>query len=241
MLRSLVQFNTGGLKNTAFPMSLARFIDHTVLKNTTAIADLDKICKEAAEHGFAAVCIPPYFVGDAKKLLEDTPVKVATVIGFPFGYHHYKTKLEEINLAIEEGADEADVVINLAAFKSNDLAYLETEAEFLSALTTKQTKGLKLIIESGVLTDDEIIKCCELYKHFPVQFLKTSTGFGGDGASVHAVQLMRKHLPSHIQIKASGGIRTAEFAQQLIDAGATRLGCSASIAIIKGERATGSY
>ena len=222
-------------------MSLASFIDHTILKNSTTIADIDKICQEAIENGFAAVCVPPYFVSDARKLIQSSPVRLATVIGFPFGYHHYQTKVEEARIAIEEGADELDMVMNLAAFKSNDLAYVETEAEKIVTLTTEQGKSLKIIIESGILTNEEIIKCCDIYKHYPVQFLKTSTGYAEKGASVEAVELMRKHLPEKIQIKASGGIRTTEFAQQLIKAGATRLGCSASIAIIKGEKATGSY
>ncbi|RYF81564.1 MAG: deoxyribose-phosphate aldolase [Chitinophagaceae bacterium] len=222
-------------------MSLARFIDHTILKNTTTIGDVDKICKEALEHGFAAVCIPPYYVQDARKLLENSPVKLATVIGFPFGYHHYKTKQEEARLAIEEGADELDMVMNIAAFKSNDIAYVEAEIDHISRLTKENGKTLKVIIESGVLSDDEIIKCCEIYKHFFVQFLKTSTGYADKGASVEAVQLLRKHLPHTIQIKASGGIRTAEFAQQLVNAGATRLGCSASVAIVQGEEGSGSY
>ena len=222
-------------------MSLARFIDHTILKNTTTIADIDKICNEAIEHRFAAVCVPPYYVQDAKKLVADTGVKVATVIGFPFGYHHYKTKLEEARLAIDEGADELDMVMNIAAFKSNDLAYVETEVDQLSKLTTENGKTLKVIIESGSLSKEEIIKCCELYKHFPVQFLKTSTGYAEKGASVEAVQTMRQHLPESIQIKASGGIRTAEFAEQLVAAGATRLGCSASVAIVSGESGSGNY
>jgi deoxyribose-phosphate aldolase len=222
-------------------MSLASFIDHTILKNTTTIADIDKICQEAIEFGFAAVCVPPYFVQDARKLLESTPVKLATVIGFPFGYHQYSIKLEEAKKAIEEGADELDMVMNLAAFKSNDLAYVETEADKMSALTSRSDKSLKIIIESGILSNEEIIKCCDLYKHFPVQFLKTSTGYAEEGASVEAVQLMRNHLPDHIQVKASGGIRTAAFASQLIKAGASRLGCSASIAIVKGEGVSGAY
>ena len=222
-------------------MSLARFIDHTILKNTTTAADIDKICGEAIEYEFAAVCVPPYFVMDAKKLVEKSRVKVATVVGFPFGYHHYLAKRNEAELAIKEGADEIDMVMNLAAFKSNDIAYVETEAEHLSGLVASYGKTLKVIIESGSLSDEEIIKCCELYQHYPVHFLKTSTGYAEKGASVEAVQLMRKHLPSHIQIKASGGIRTAEFARQLVDAGATRLGCSASVGIIKGEAASGNY
>ncbi|RYZ45978.1 MAG: deoxyribose-phosphate aldolase, partial [Sphingobacteriales bacterium] len=182
-------------------MTLAPFIDHTVLKNVTTTADIDRICNEAREYRFAAVCVPPYFVQDAKKLLEGTGVNVATVIGFPFGYHHYNTKLQEARIAIEEGADELDMVMNLSAFKSNDLAYLETEAGVISDLTTAEGKILKVIIESGVLTDEEIMKCCELYRHYPVQFLKTSTGYADSGASVAAVKLMRQHLPESIQIK----------------------------------------
>lgn len=222
-------------------MQLSKLIDHTTLKNVTTTGDIDKICSEALEYGFAAVCVPPYFVQDAKKLLGSSAVKVATVIGFPFGYHHYKTKLEEARLAMDEGADELDMVMNLAAFRSNDLAYVETEADQMSRLTSESGKTLKIIIESGILTEDEIIRCCELYKHFPVQFLKTSTGYAEKGASVEAVRLMRQHLPLHIQIKASGGIKTAEFARQLVDAGAMRLGCSASVAIVRSENGSGSY
>jgi deoxyribose-phosphate aldolase len=180
-------------------------------------------------------------VQDAKKLLSGSAVKLATVVGFPFGYHHYKTKTEEARLALEEGADELDLVMNLAAFRSNDLAYIETEVEQISALTQSTEKTLKVIIESGVLTDEEIIKCCHLYQHFPVQFLKTSTGYAEKGASVEAVRLMRQHLPGTIQIKASGGVKTASFARQLIEAGATRLGCSASVAIVNDETGGGSY
>lgn len=222
-------------------MQLAPFIDHTVLKNVTTTADIDRICKEAQEYSFAAVCVPPYFVQDAKKLLLDSPVKVATVIGFPFGYHHYNTKLQEAKIAIEEGADELDMVMNLAAFKSNDLAYVETEVDVISTLSQESKKTLKIIIESGVLSDEEIIKCCALYRHYPVQFLKTSTGYADKGASVDAVRLMRKHLPETIAIKASGGIKTAAFARELVEAGATRLGCSASVAIVNGESGTGNY
>jgi deoxyribose-phosphate aldolase len=222
-------------------MNLAPFIDHTVLKNTTTTGDVSLLCSEAVQYHFAAVCVPPYFVLDAKKAVEGAAVKVATVIGFPFGYHHYKTKLQEAQSAINDGAEELDMVMNIAAFKSNDTAYVEAEIEAVSELTFKNKIGLKVIIESGVLTNEEIIKCSELYSHFPIQFLKTSTGFAEKNATVEVVQLMRKHLPAHIQIKASGGIRTYAFAKELIDAGATRLGCSASVPIIKGEPPVGSY
>ena len=222
-------------------MQLARFIDHTILKNTTTVADVDRVCNEAMKYKFAAVCIPPYFVQDGRKLLGDSEINLATVIGFPFGYHHYNTKLKEAELAIEDGADELDVVMNIAAFKSNDLAYIETEIDLLSKLTSENGKTLKVIIESGILSTEELIKCCELYQHYPIQFLKTSTGYSEKGASVEAVKLMRQYLPEYIQIKASGGIRTAAFAHELVEAGATRLGCSASVAIVGGEESNGSY
>jgi deoxyribose-phosphate aldolase len=216
-------------------MSIARFIDHTILRSTTGLADIEKLCEEAMEHGFAAVCIPPYFVKDAAQILENASTKLATVIGFPFGYSHYSAKLEEVRMALEEGAQELDVVMNIAAFKSNDLAYLESEILAITSLPGNQAT-IKLIIESGVLSEEEIIRCCELYQHYPIHFLKTSTGYAEKGASIDAVRTMRKHLPPHIQIKASGGIRDYSFARQLLDAGATRLGCSASVAIVKEEK-----
>ena len=216
-------------------MSIARFIDHTILRSTTGLADIEKLCEEAMEHGFAAVCIPPYFVKDAAQILENASTKLATVIGFPFGYSHYSAKLEEVRMALEEGAQELDVVMNIAAFKSNDLAYLESEILAITSLPGNQAT-IKLIIESGVLSEEEIIRCCELYQHYPIHYLKTSTGYAEKGATVDAVRTMRKHLPPHIQIKASGGIRDYSFARQLIDAGATRLGCSASVGIVMEER-----
>ena len=222
-------------------MNLAPFIDHTVLKNTTTINDIDKLCQEAVAYGFAAVCIPPYYVPEAKKRVEASRVKVATVIGFPFGYNDYKTKIKEAKQAVIDGAGELDMVMNIAAFKNNNLAYLEKEIKAMCKLTMECNQTLKVIIESGILSYEEVIACCNFYSQYPVDFLKTSTGFGGEGASVKAVQLMREHLPEHIQIKASGGIRDYAFAKELIDAGATRLGCSASIAILKGEPSHESY
>ena len=224
-------------------MSIAQLIDHTILKPTTTLAEIEKLCAEAAQYGFATVCVPPYFVAAAKRFLDvSNGVGVATVIGFPFGYSAIAAKAAEVQQAIDNGADELDMVINLTAVKAGDWGYLKKEIQTVSALSSKSGKTLKLIIESGILTDDEIIKCCEIYQQYPVQFLKTSTGYAERGASVEAVQLMRQHLPSSIQIKASGGIKTLSFAQQLVQAGATRLGCSASIAIVKDEKGTeGGY
>ncbi|MGI8951990.1 MAG: deoxyribose-phosphate aldolase [Chitinophagaceae bacterium] len=212
---------------------LNKYFDHTILKPTTLISDIEKLCKEAKKFQFYAVCVPPPFVKKAKELLKETNIKVATVIGFPFGYSAIEAKFAEIILAIVDNADELDIVINLIALKNNDWQYLANEINQLIAIIKQKNKIVKIIIESGILTDDEIIKCCELYSAAQVDFLKTSTGYAEKGATIEAVKLMRKHLPPNIQIKASGGIKNFQFAKQLIDAGATRLGCSASVAIVQ--------
>ena len=168
----------------------------------------------------------------AKKQLENSAVKTATVIGFPFGYAATEAKIAEIILAVIDGADELDVVINLIALKNNDWQYLANEINHIMPVVKQNNKLIKIIIESGVLTDEEIIRCCELYGAANIDFLKTSTGYAEKGASVHAVQLMRSHLPKQIKIKASGGIKTYSFAKELIEAGATRLGCSSSVQIV---------
>lgn len=217
------------------------YIDHTILKPTTLISDIEKLCSEAKQYSFAAVCVPPNFVKKAKSLVQGSGVKVATVIGFPFGYAAVEAKIAEIVLAMVDGADELDVVINVSAIKNADWVYLANEINHIMPVIKSKNKVIKVIIESGVLTDDEIIKCCELYGVAGIDYLKTSTGYAEKGATVEAVKLFRLHLPEQLQIKASGGIRDHIFAQQLIDAGATRLGCSASVAIVQGAKADGGY
>ena len=212
---------------------IASYIDHTILKPTTTHIEIDKICEEAITYSFAAVCIPPPLVKLAKAKTEGERVKVATVIGFPFGYSVVEAKLAETEQALADGADELDIVINLIALENGDWEYLKREMEPLTALIHARGKIVKVIIESGILQDAEIIRCCELYSETGVDFLKTSTGYAEKGASVEAVLLMRKHLPASVKIKASGGIRQYTFARQLIDAGADRLGCSASVEIVK--------
>jgi deoxyribose-phosphate aldolase len=224
--------------------TLAPYIDHTILKPTTSHIEISKICKEAWEYGFAAVCVPPPYVETAKKELaqgqstrdgRSSGVKVATVIGFPFGYSNVRAKLAETELALLDGAAELDVVINLTALKNGNWHYLGEEMRLITDMVHAGGALVKTIIESGVLTDEEIIRCCEVYGAIGVDFVKTSTGYAEKGASVHAVQLMRKHLPAGIRIKASGGIRTFAFAKELVEAGADRLGCSASVEIVKIE------
>lgn len=214
-------------------MNIAAYIDHTVLKPTTNIADIEKLCAEATAYGFAAVCVPPLFVKKAKALTAGSNVLVATVIGFPFGYSAIEAKLAETVLAIVDGADELDVVINISAIKNNDWQFLANEINTLMPVIRQKGKVVKIIIESGILTDEEIIRCCDVYGAAGVDFVKTSTGYAEKGASVHAVQLMRKHLADAVKIKASGGIKNYTFAAELIAAGADRLGCSSSIQIVK--------
>jgi deoxyribose-phosphate aldolase len=213
-------------------MNLAARIDHTLLKADTSEKDIKKLCAEAKEYGFAAVCVPPYFVRKCKLWLNDTRVKVCTVVGFPLGFAHTPAKVEEARRAIDEGADEIDMVINIIALKAGDWNYLKNE--LTSAATIVQLRGgkLKVILETGLLTNEEIIKACELCRDMTVDFVKTSTGTIQPGATVEVVKLLRANLPSSIKIKASGGIRTKQFALQLIEAGADRLGCSTSVSLV---------
>jgi deoxyribose-phosphate aldolase len=216
-------------------MSLNKYIDHTVLKPTCLVSDIEKLCAEAKQYDFAAVCVPPHFVKLAKEKLLGSDVKVTTVIGFPFGYSATEAKIAEIILAMVDGADELDVVANISAIKNGDWSAIADEINHIMPIIRSKGKVVKIIIESGVLTDDEIIKCCDIYGIAGIDYLKTSTGYAEKGASVEAVALFRKHLPELVQIKASGGIRDYATAKLMIDAGATRIGCSAGVAIVSGS------
>jgi deoxyribose-phosphate aldolase len=215
-------------------MPLNKYIDHTILKPTCLVSDIEKLCAEAKQYDFAAVCVPPNFVKLAKEKLVGSTVQVATVIGFPFGYSATEAKIAEIILAMVDGADELDVVANIAAIKNGDWSAIAVEINHIMPIIRSKNKVVKIIIESGVLTDDEIIKCCDIYGIAGIDYLKTSTGYAEKGASVEAVKLFRKHLPDQVQIKASGGIRDYAAAKLMIDAGATRIGCSAGVAIVSG-------
>lgn len=204
------------------------------------VADIQKLCEEAKQYQFAAVCVPPNFIKLAKELVQGSAVQVATVIGFPFGYSATEAKIAEIILAMVDGADELDVVANISAIKNGDWMAIADEINHIMPIIRSKGKKIKVIIESGVLTDEEIIKCCDIYGIAGIDYLKTSTGYAEKGASVEAVQLFRKHLPEAIHIKASGGIRDYATAKQMIDAGATRIGCSAGVAIVTGAQMEGT-
>ncbi|RYF99765.1 MAG: deoxyribose-phosphate aldolase [Chitinophagaceae bacterium] len=222
-------------------MLINSYIDHTLLKPTSTMADIELLCSEAKQFGFAAVCVPPPLVRNAVKFLSGSGVQTATVIGFPFGYSNASAKKAEVIQAIKDEVDELDMVINLIALKNKAWNYVEAEIRSVVGLTKASGKLLKVIIESGILSDQEIVQCCEICAAESVDFVKTSTGYAEAGASVKAVQLMRANLPSQVRIKASGGIKTYEFAKQLIDAGAERLGCSASVAIVNGQTGSAGY
>jgi deoxyribose-phosphate aldolase len=215
---------------------LASFIDHTILKPEATAEQVMQLCDEARNYGFAAVCIPPCFVHQAKERLgPGTLVKVATVVGFPLGYQHSKVKFLETHQAIADGAEEIDVVMNISLFKSGMYDEVENELSDLAKFCHLKEAKLKVIIETALLTKEEIKKACALCVNAGTDYVKTSTGFASGGATVEDVMLMRSILPKSMKIKAAGGIRTIEDAEALIKAGADRLGCSASIQIVTHE------
>lgn len=214
-------------------MKIEKYIEHTLLKPTATWEEIKKLCNEALEYKFAAVCVPPLYVKKVKELLTGSEVKVATVIGFPFGYSAIEAKVAEIVLAIVDGADDLDMVANISAMKNNDWTFIANEINTIMSIVKSKGKVLKVIIESGMLTDEEIIKCCDIYGAAGVDYVKTSTGYAEKGASIHAVELIRTHLADTIKIKASGGIKSFSFARNLIHAGAYRLGCSSSVKIVE--------
>jgi deoxyribose-phosphate aldolase len=216
-------------------MNLANHIEHTNLKPNAVNEDIIKLCNEAMEHGFYGVCVAPYFVQLAKKTLKKSDVKIISVAGFPFGYNTVSSKVEETKKAINSGADEVDMVANISAFKSGDLAAVQNDIQAVVTACHLQNKLVKVIIETCYLNEEEIKLLCKICADCEADFVKTSTGFGPEGASVEAVKIMRKCLPTKIKIKAAGGIKSKAFAEELIAAGATRIGSSASIELVQAD------
>ncbi len=216
--------------------NLHTYIEHTNLKPDSTHEDIIQLCKEAVEHKFYGVCVSPYHVQLAKKELKKSPVKIVTVVGFPFGYNTVASKVEETKKAIISGADEIDVVMNIAAFKSGDDATVLNDLQAVIMACHLQNKVAKVIIETALLTKEEIEKACRMCVDSEADFVKTSTGYASSGAKVEDVALMRKVLPAKVKIKAAGGIRDTQTALDLVEAGATRIGASASIALIGAEK-----
>lgn len=213
--------------------NLAPYFDHTTLKPDTTVAQIGQLCNEAQEHNFASVCVPPFFVKKAVQLLKDSKVKVATVIGFPMGYSTTAAKVEEIKRAIDEGAREVDVVVNICAVKSGEWNYVRHDIERMIAATHLKGKVIKVILETGLMEDKEIEKLAEICNELSPDYVKTSTGFNGTGASVEMVSRLRSLMDKKIKLKASGGIRDRATSEAMIAAGANRLGSSSSVLIVK--------
>ncbi len=209
-------------------------IDHTILKPDTRSKDIERICLDAKAFKLYAVCVPPYFVQKAFTLLKGSNVKIATVIGFPLGYSATPSKAAEIQKAIDDGADELDVVVNISAIKSGDWNYVKNDIRTMTVAAQMRGKIVKVILETGLLNYKEIKKLCEICVVVEVDFVKTSTGFNGEGATVEVVEFLRKNLPESIKIKASGGIKNTKQALKMIKAGADRLGVSKGVKIVKG-------
>ena len=212
-------------------MGLNKYIDHTILKATASSSDVQKLCEEAIEHEFYSVCVNGCYVADAKHLLQGTDVKVAAVVGFPLGAMTTAAKVFEAKEAVENGASEIDMVINVAKLKDGEFEYVENEI-----LQIKEAIGdnvLKVIIETCYLTDEEKVKACELSLVAKADFVKTSTGFGTGGATYEDVKLMKSVVGDNAKVKASGGVRDKETAQKYVELGAERLGTSSGIDIVK--------
>lgn len=215
-------------------MNLSKYIDHTLLKPTATEMDFRKLCEEIYQNSFYSACVPPYYVAFVKELLEYSDAKICTVIGFPLGYQSTEVKIAEAQKALHDGADELDIVMNISAFKSMAYETVKQEIKSLNDLAHSQNALLKVIIETAYLDNFDIRIACEICEEAGADFVKTSTGFANKGADLEQVKLMREVLPNNIQIKASGGIQTYDQAIAFIEAGATRLGTSAGVAIVSG-------
>ncbi|WP_110931316.1 deoxyribose-phosphate aldolase [Paenibacillus bouchesdurhonensis] len=221
-------------------MSIAGMIDHTLLRSDATKEEIRKLAEEAKEYGFASVCVNPVWVAYAAEQLSGSEVKVCTVIGFPLGAATSKAKAYETADAINNGAAEIDMVINIGALKSRDeAAVLHDIKAVVDAAAGKAL--VKVIIETALLTDDEKVRACELAVLAGAHFVKTSTGFQGGGATAEDVALMRRTVGPNVGVKASGGVRSLDDVNKMVEAGATRIGASSGVQIAKGEQGTGSY
>ncbi|MFE8703217.1 deoxyribose-phosphate aldolase [Cytobacillus sp. FJAT-54145] len=220
--------------------NIAKLIDHTLLKADATKDQITKLCDEAKEYTFASVCVNPTWVNYCSELLSGTEVKVCTVIGFPLGATTPETKAFETTNAIENGATEVDMVINVGALKDGN--YELVERDIRAVVDAAKGKALsKVIIETSLLTDDEKVRACEIAAKVGADFVKTSTGFSTGGATIEDIALMSKTVGCDVGVKASGGVRSAEDARSMVEAGATRIGASSGIAIVKGLTSDSDY
>jgi deoxyribose-phosphate aldolase len=212
-------------------IDIARYIEHTNLSPTLTIHDVDRLVAEAKQYNFLGVCVPPFWVKRAQREIGKEKIVLVTVAGFPLGYNMTETKLDEIRQAVDNGADEIDVVMNVSSFKTG-IPWTKIEIAKCSKLAHDYQKMLKVIIETAYLTDEEIADASKLCADAGADFIKTSTGFAPSGAKAEHIKIMRQSVPDQVGIKASGGIKTTPQALQMIEAGATRLGTSSGISIV---------
>ncbi|WP_024820165.1 deoxyribose-phosphate aldolase [Arthrobacter sp. 31Y] len=223
------------------PANIASYIDHTLLKPEASEADVLKVCAEAVEYKFKSVCVNPVWVKTVTKALKGSGVLTCSVIGFPLGATPSDVKAFEARGAVLDGADEIDMVINMASARANDKGALVDDIRAVSEAVHAGEAILKVIIETSMLTDEQKVIACEAAVEAGADFVKTSTGFNGGGATVEDVALMRKTVGADLGVKASGGVRSLADAQAMIAAGATRIGASSGIAIVKGEQGSSAY
>lgn len=220
--------------------NIAALIDHTLLKQDATKNQIEKLCGEAKQHVFASVCVNPTWVSLSASLLKDSPVKVCTVIGFPLGASTTEVKAFETTNAIENGADEIDMVLNVGALKDGDFEYVQKDIQAV----VEAAKGkviVKVILETCLLTNEQIAKASELSKLAGADFVKTSTGFSTGGATVEAVKLMRETVGPELGVKASGGVRSLADLEAMVEAGATRIGASSGVDIVNGLESKSDY
>ena len=218
----------------AVPGDLARYIDHTLLRPDATVADIDRLCAEAREHRFAAVCVNPAWITRCARDLKGSSVRIASVVGFPFGATTTDVKAYETRRALRDGAREIDMVINIGALKSGERDLVRDDIARVSDACREVGALNKVIIEAALLTDEEKVVACLLAKEARADFVKTSTGYASGGATVYDVALMRETVGPKMGVKAAGGIRTAKDAEEMIAAGATRIGASASVRVVSG-------
>ncbi|MFA7367854.1 MAG: deoxyribose-phosphate aldolase [Bacilli bacterium] len=220
-------------------MKVNKLIDHTLLKAFATNEDINKLCEEAKKYQFMSVCVNPYFVPLAKELLKDSEVLVCTVVGFPLGANTMETKWNETINAIDNGADEIDMVINVSKAKEHDWEYIRHE--IAGVVAAASGKLVKVIIETCYLTDDEKIEAAKMAVLAGAKFVKTSTGFGTGGATVHDVKLIRENVPAETGVKASGGIKSFDDLSALVNAGANRIGASSGVFIMNNLKSEEDY
>ena len=214
-------------------MKIEEYIEHAGLKPDTLLGDIETICSEAVEYKLSTVCVPPLFVKKAKEFTVETGIKVCTVIGFPFGYCAIEAKVAETVLAVIDGADELEMVINTSAVKNNDWQFLANEINTVMPIIRGSGKKITVILETGLLTNTEIITACDIYGAAGVDYIKAGTGFTDNELIVEHVKLIRKHLAALIQIKVAADIKNYSFAKDLIKAGANRLCCNNGLKLLQ--------